>query len=390
MAATTNRTGLRHGVGVLAILACSVAVSPAGAQEAAALVRQSGVAGGLVVRLGCDDATQLAQLQAGPQYFVHGLDTSPQKVDLARRKLLKQGVYGPVSVDLWDGKHLPYADNLVNLIVADEPAHVSQAELLRVLVPNGVLLQKQGQRWRKTVKPWPKGMDEWTHYLHDADGNPASDDQFVAPPTRLQWIGTPRWSRHHDHMASLTAMVSSKGRLFYILDEGSRASIQLPSKWRLVARDAFNGVILWKRDIGRWNTRHYPLKSGPAHLLRRLVAVGDRVYVTLDIDGPALILDAATGKTLMTLEGSQYTREIVVSDGVVFLVADNSPSRLPRWRRVSTYVWDNTRKANPEWGWHGEPRKILAYDARTGRQLWKVDSPVAPCSLAVDARRVVF
>jgi hypothetical protein len=129
-------------------------------------------------------------------------------------------------------------------------------------------------------------MDQWTHYFHGPEGNPVAQDTAVGPPQRLQWLGSPRWSRHHDHMASKTSMVSAGGRVFYILDEGPRSSIQLPSAWRLIARDGFNGTILWKRDIERWNTRHYPLKSGPAHLLRRLVAVEDRVFVTLGIDAP--------------------------------------------------------------------------------------------------------
>jgi outer membrane protein assembly factor BamB len=112
--------------------------------------------------------------------------------------------------------------------------------------------------------------------------------------------------------------------------------------------------------------------------------------ITLGIDAPLTVLDAANGETLMTYEGSQHTREIVVSDGVVFVVADESPSRLPKWRRVSTYVWENTRRANPDWGWQGDARKIQAYAADTGKLLWKKDSPVAPCSLAVDATRAVF
>ena len=65
----------------------------------------------------------------------------------------------------------------------------------------------------------------------------------VGPPRRLKWFGSPRWSRHHDRMASMSALVSGKYRLFYLMDDGSRISIQLPSKWTLVGRDAFNGVI---------------------------------------------------------------------------------------------------------------------------------------------------
>jgi len=372
------------------LLVAGLCCCSASAQPANDILQQAGVKGGLVVHLGCGTGELTAQLRAGEQYLVHGLATDETDVAAARNRLLERGVYGPVSVDRWDGKNLPYTDNLVNLIVAEEPTEASEAELLRVLSPLGVLLKRKDQRWEKTVKPWPNEIDQWTHYFHDADGNPVADDAIVGPPTRLAWIGSPRWARHHDHMASMTSLVSAAGRLFYILDEGSRASIQLPSAWRLIARDAFNGTILWKREIDGWNTRHYPLKSGPAHLLRRLVAVGDRVYVTLGIDAPTTVLDGATGETLSTFEHSEYTREMVVSDGVAFLVADNSPSRLPDWRRVSTYVWDNTRRANPGWGWQGNARKILAYTADSGKLLWKVDAPVAPCSLAADATRVVF
>ena len=377
--------------GLFSVLVAGVLITPAvAADEAGGILQRSGVQGGLIVHLGCGDGQLTAELRAGEQYLVHGLDTDEANVATARARLLKRGVYGPVSVDTWDGVHLPYADDLVNLIVAEDAGQASRAELLRALAPGGVLLTGSAGRWKKTVKPWPAEIDEWTHFFHGPNGNPVSQDDVVAPPTRLAWLGSPRWSRHHDHMASMTSLVSAGGRLFYILDEGPRASIQLPSTWRLIARDAFNGTILWKRDIEQWNTRQYPLKSGPAHLLRRLVAIGDRVYVTLGIDAPTTVLDAATGETLTTLKGSEQTREIVVSDGVAFLLADNGPSRLPDWRRVSTYVWENTRTANPGWGWNGDARKILAYDADSGKLLWKTDAPVAPCSMCADAGRVVF
>ena len=376
---------LTVGISYLLLFAPSVS-----AENADELLRMSGIKGGLVVHLGCSDGTLTAQLRAGNQYLVHGLDTDASEVATARANLTRQGVYGPVSVDEWDGRHLPYADNLVNLIVAEEPVRLTEEEMLRVLSPRGVALLRRDGQWKKVVKPWPKEIDEWTHYFHDADGNPVAQDSVVGPPERLQWVGGPLWSRHHDHMASMTSLVSAGGRLFYILDEGPTASIQLPPCWRLVARDAFNGIILWERDIDQWNSHQYPLKSGPAHLLRRLVAVGDRVYVTLGIDAPVTALDAATGKTLLTYKGSEHTREIVVSEGVAFFVADTSRSLLPDWRRKDTYVWANTSRANPNWGWKGTARKIFAYNAETGNLLWQADAPVAPCSLAADSKRIVF
>jgi len=44
-------------------------------------------------------------------------------------------------------------------------------------------------------------------------------------------------------------MVSAGGRVFYIVDEVSRASTGSPPLWFLVARDAFNGVELWRRPM---------------------------------------------------------------------------------------------------------------------------------------------
>ncbi len=380
---------------LLAALTCGIilfllSAPVASAEDAAELLELSGIDGGLIVHLGCSDGTLTTELRAGDQYFVHGLDSDAKDVAAGRANLIEQGIYGPVSIDKWDGKLLPYADNLVNLIVAEDAKKLSEDEMLRALAPNGVALIRSRGKWERIVKPWPKEIDEWTHYLHAADGNPVADDTIVGPPERLQWIGSPQWSRHHDHMASMTSLVSASGRLFYIIDEGPTASIQLPPKWRLVARDAFNGVILWKRSIPQWNSHQYPLKSGPAHLLRRLVAVGDRVYVTLGIDAPVTALDAATGKTVLKYEGSEHTREIIVSDGVAFFVADTSRSLLPDWRRRHTYVWANTSEANPGWGWKGTPRKILAYEADSGRALWQAKAPVAPCSLAADAKRIVF
>ena len=374
---------------LMAVCFCTL-TCVATAQDGAALLRQSGIHGGVVVHVGCGDGLLTEQLHPGPQYCVQGLTSDPAAVSAIRSRLVASGRYGAVTVDRWDGQHLPYVDNFVNLIVVQDAADASMAELMRVLAPNGVMLQQRDGQWEKTVKPWPAEMDEWTHYLHGPDGNPVGKDQLVAPPKRLQWLGGPGWSRHHDHMASMTSLVSAGGRLFYILDEGSRASIQLPSHWRLIARDAFNGTILWKRDIPEWASKDFGLKSGPAHLLRRLVAVGDRVYVTLGIDAPTSILDAATGETLSTCEASERTREIVVADDTALLVVGHEKSRLPDFRRVGTYTWSNTRASNTGWGWQGEVRSIVACDASSGKLRWQFASPVAPCSLAANESAIVL
>ena len=93
----------------------------------------------------------------------------------------------------FDGEHLPYIDNLVNLIVVDPSIEVPDAELLRVLAPYGVATAKG----KRMVKPYPKEMDEWPQYLHGADNNCVAKDTVVGPPRHVQWISGPAWTRSH-------------------------------------------------------------------------------------------------------------------------------------------------------------------------------------------------
>ena len=90
---------------------------------------------------------------------------------------------------------LPYADNLVNLIVAEDLGDVTLEEAMRVLAPGGVLLTRQDGRWQKTVKPRPQEIDEWTHYLHDASGNAVAHDEVVGPPRFAPVDGRARGTR---------------------------------------------------------------------------------------------------------------------------------------------------------------------------------------------------
>jgi SAM-dependent methyltransferase len=236
--------------GVIAMGIVSMAFSNACLGETGAeILNTAGVTGGLVVHVGCGDGHLTAELGAAEGFIVQGLDGDRANVDRARATIRAAGSYGRVSAASFDGRSLPYADGLVNLVVGAALGSVAMEEVLRVLCPNGVVLVGENGTWKKTVKPRPAEIDEWTHYLHDAGNNAVSCDDLVGPPTSLQWVASPRWTRHHDHMSSISAVVSSAGRVFYIVDEGPTSAVQLPSDWKLVARDAFNGTLLWKRSI---------------------------------------------------------------------------------------------------------------------------------------------
>lgn len=351
-------------------------------KQAANIFEATGFTGGFIVHLGCADGELTAALGAQENCLVQGLDASGRNVGMARKRLMGDGIYGRVSVDRLAGGHLPYIDNLVNLVVAEDLQGISTREVMRVLAPNGVAYIKTGDRWSKTVKPRPDELDDWTHYLYDASNNAVSKDTAIGPPRRMQWVGSPKYARHHDRMSSVSAAVSADGRVFYIIDEAPHASILLKPQWKLVARDAFNGAILWKRDIPTWHTHLWPLKSGPAQLPRRLICDGPRVYVTLSYDGPMSVLDAATGRTIRLCPQTKATEEAILHDGTLFCLT-TKPASIPDY--------GNPKRFNGGYGsnfWDGSKRKIVAVEAESGKTIWERDSVVLPGTMAADSKAV--
>ena len=384
-------------------------------------IDSSGVRGGLAVWVGGDVAPaewarDLHGLHDTQGFLVLGLHSDAQVVAETRAELVRLGEYGAVSVDTLGSQAdqtLPMIDNSVNLLVVSSQYQVSRQEILRVLAPLGTALaqgswnqetrKRGGAGWSKIIKPWPEEIDEWTHYLHDPSNNAVAHDERIGPPKRLQWQCGPRWSRHHDHMASMSALVSARGRVFYILDEGSRVSPQLPSDWKLIARDAFNGVFLWERAIDKWHDHLWPLKSGPANLPRRLVAVGETLYVTLGLEAPVTALDAASGETQREYANTAGAEEILLKDGTLLVLVNRTPfdlnvdladdpeegkSRDHRTTYSPTMgrIWAGVRSRR----WTHGDRVVRAFDEESGRLLWERAGRVIPLTLAADGDNVYF
>jgi outer membrane protein assembly factor BamB len=362
-------------------------------RKARQILDATNVKGGLIVHVGGGDGKLTAALRTNDGYVVHGLTAEPENLAKARRNVRNEGLYGPVSVDLLEGRALPYIDNSVNLIVVDDPAGVPEQEMTRVLVPKGVVYLRRSGEWTRIVKPWPDNIDEWTHYLHDSTNNAVAHDTAIGPLRHLQWDGGPTYSRHHEFTSSVAAVVSAQGRLFSIMDMGSRASIHMPPKWRLIARDAFNGIVLWERPIESWFNHLWPLKDGPAQPPRRLVAAGDSVYVTLGLEVPVSRLDAATGRILHTYPETRFTEEILFSDGTLFLLKNDESMNPKDYYPELMVCWDEknrTMKESEGYLLKPEERNIISLDAETGKVLWKVEYPVEPLTLAADGQSVYF
>jgi len=385
------------------------------------------VQGGLCVIVGCDDDKPAAKIaQSGP-FLVQCLCSHRRIANQMRTAVAERGIYGTVSVDCYSPGRLPYAENLVNLLIvhdmqASPAGKLSVAEVLRVLAPGGVAclninpgttggLSRFSRRengtvpfpnpvssggnkvwmervnadlraagieksetisasgnWIKFVKPWPKDIDHWTHWLHGADGNAVAMDRRVGPPRHLQWIGNPLWSRSHETVPSVSAMVSANGRLFSIVDEAPPAiDGRLPDKWSLVARDAFNGVELWRIPMPDWGWKQWSAKwfarfNQPTNLPRRLVAVDDTVYVTLGFEAPVTALDAATGKVKRTYAGTELTDAILYHEGRLIL-SQNKQAPKPDMAAAARRS-DSPAAVSPK-------KQIHVVNAETGETIWK-------------------
>ena len=94
----------------------------------------------------------------------------------------------------------------MNLFLVQAPlAESLLSDVKRVLCPRGLVIARRGlvseeqlrsagldpepssrlgEEWLMARKPWPEGMDEWTHPRHSAAGNAVLRDTLVGPPRR--------------------------------------------------------------------------------------------------------------------------------------------------------------------------------------------------------------
>lgn len=372
------------------------------------IVRSTGIRCGLCVHLCPGDGTLTAALSCGGKFVVHGLSPDPKSVEKARQYIQSQGLYGDVSVERRDLSRLPYVDNLVNLVVADDlpgalAAGLSLSEVMRVLVPKGIAylgrhngalseqalkaklkaagikeyeIVKRDGLWARIGKPRPKEMDEWTHPRHGPDGNAVSLDTLVRPATGLQWMAGPYWLGLHIKKGfggyRMGEAVSAKGRLFAVMIDSVEFVLKGKERRILIARDAFNGVLLWTRS---------DLDS------EHVVATGERVY---GVVGSSLVaLDAATGGIVTTYGKTGSAAEIACLDGLLVtsegFCIEAETGRL-RWRRPAgnellyKYLLAGNggvfmAKGNWKKLWGTvrvfEAREILCLDLRTGREIWR-------------------
>ncbi len=377
---------------VLSLLVCPFS---SGQEEAGEILRTSGVRTGLCVRVGTTDGAVEMGLANGARILVHGLALDEKSLAEARRNIQAKGLYGLASVELAASLDpLPYADNLVNLLVADAPLPaLPDQEILRVLAPNGTACLRKGGSWTKTVKPWPSEYDDWTHFDYGPEGNGVSHDRAIRPATFVQWRFTAQPAALGGNPAGyrvLTGFRVAGGRAFFEWSPSGEKDKRSREGF-YTGRDAYNGLPIW-------TVKH------AADLQRKewqFVAAKDRLYTFLQKAGPAVALDAATGQAIRTFDqGGRLTEtvnqtclrlcgEILLETAGDTLYALDAASGALKWKhseeqglvlfpsatardnRVFAAVGDPQDKGHySRWPFH-KLKAIVCLDLSSGKNLWR-------------------
>jgi len=352
--------------------------------DAQPLVADAGISKGVCALPGCGDGELAIQIAQESDFLVHAFDADSSKVDRAVKRAMDAGVFGKnVLIERVASDPLPYADNFVDLIVLNESPDVRAQEVLRVIRPRGgalvrglpQLLTVLGQagfeiddasgEWKLARKPALEGTDDWPHWSHGPDNNPVSSDTAIRAPYLTQWFGAPYYH------AMPVVSTAAAGRVFIASGHIAHHDREIPTLNTLVARNGYNGRVLWQRS----------LPSG--YLVHRsaFIATEDVFYM---IDGDSVLqLDPETGTELGRLEMPEIDGTLMwmakTGDALYVLTGKNEPPAeiMKVHADFRGWGWNNVDKNYSPRGRHqirwGFGQTLAAFEIANRRLLWKHD-----------------
>jgi outer membrane protein assembly factor BamB len=292
------------------------------------IITDSGVKKGDALVIDCEWGRLAYELAKRTELKIVGLEKDSDKLAVARKNFEAAGLLGSrIVVEPWDMESLPtYFANLIvsdGMILKGETTGTSEegrrrvAGILpacaegvspsidklrqdardtrgrdalatrRILRPWGgtacLSFHRDGQvTWRKYVRGPLEGAGEWTQQFSDPQNTACSGDELVYGPLGVLWFGEPGPLGMVERHACAQSPVSMDGRLFM---EGEEI---------ITAADAFNGTLLWKREIPGAVRVMVKADSG------NLVVTKDGLYVAAY--DKCYRLDPETGQTIREYE----------------------------------------------------------------------------------------
>jgi len=366
-------------IAVVGILLSQPIVSLA-KQENPILERIS-VTRGICVVLGdrsCEHALELAR---DSELLIYVQLRDAKDVEKARRIVDEAGFYGTrIFVEKGPLTRIHLANNLADaVIVLLKVPKKTEVEVLRVLRPQGKAIMGPN---KVLVKPFPKGVDDWSHPYHGPDNNPQSEDTVIIAPYLTQFLAEP-------HYAPVPQVaVASAGRAFKAFGHVAFKTREEPFLNKLVAFNGYNGTILWKRD----------LTEGVMIHRNTMIATPTTLYV--GDDKSCKLIDTATGRLKGEIvppvekAGGTFWKWMALEDGVLYTLMGEQEQRDPtmRWaREAHGWPWNPISKGfnQPEHPW-GYGRNVLAINPKTKKVLWsyREDEPVDSRAMCMKNGRI--
>ena len=360
------------------------------------LVDRGGVDRGVCAVLGIDGDVAV-ELARHSEMLIHVRDPRPDAVDQLRDNGNAAGFQiDRLAVEQGSLDKLPYANNVVDVVVATNASSdlfetLPASEVVRALRPGGVAiigkslqslgpdlgtekleqwaaksrainvkagLDKFGE-WVRFTKAPLVGADDWSHWEKSPDNNPVSDDTLIKAPYMTQFMATP----YYIGMPSITT--AAGGRTFLAIGHIAHHEREWEMLNKLVARNGYNGTVLWKRKLPE------------GYLVHRsaFIATKDTFHM---IDGErCLLLDAMTGKEKgeIRIDGlAGQWKWMAASDGVLYVLGGKSDGG------VTTIKGDRTFGG---WSWSDLSKEyygnripvgfgdtLAAYDLKSNKRLW--------------------
>ena len=371
-------------------------------QAAEAVLRAAGTTKGYCLILGSGDGRLAYEIARQSNLQVIGLEENPQAVARARKKFLAAGIYGK-RISIHEGKpdYLRYPRLCANLIVADrllkkgELVATRPSEALPILHPfRGTTFLTFPEEKSPTPadkgsarKPSPatllvgvaergavEGAGQWTHQYADPGNTACSDDPLPTANLEVQWFGQPGPRGMVDRHNRTSAPLFMNGRLF------------VSGMNRLYGVDAYNGTVLWEKDLPG-SVRMSVLKNSG-----NMALVSDRLYVAAENRCHAFDPQTGEQRTVFSIPPADAEKGAewgyIACVGSVLLGSASRPD--PSWKIQNHGSWergylDFTPVVCSD--------SVFALDRHTGAVLWRQiprTGVIINPAIAADGRHVYY
>ncbi len=345
---------------LLLLLFCFQCVKKKAMISSEELIHKLGVLRGICIVLGDTTGALSLELALKSELLIYSQLEDEIAVDSVRRLVDKANFYGTrIYVEKGGRERIHLADNLADgLIAIGSGSRISKSEALRVIRPQAKALLGN-QAW---TKPFPDGIDDWSHPYHGPDNNTQSDDKVAVAPYLTQFLANPQYA------PAIQVAVASAGRVFKAFGNVAFHEREEPFLNKLVAFNGYNGTLLWTMDLS------------PGLMVHRNTMIATPGILYFGDDKSCKQIDAATGllrdEIIPPLEiaGGTFWKWMGLEKGILFALIGEQEQHDPvvRWRRtLHGWPWTAISKGfnQPEHPW-GFGNNLLAIDVKTKKVLW--------------------